>query len=105
MTIIDWTRITRDVVVLDSVVFLDGTGASVTPDSLSVALIQPWFKPEVDTVWTAASGNPPQITLAGPDADTLNALEVPPGGADLWVRAIKGGVVLAARFGRIVLHN
>lgn len=81
----------------------DEDGNAVTLTAVDVAALPPRTRPDVDTVWQAATYADGEATvlLAGPDADPDGALAVPAAGADLWLRVTDTPEVLTAKAGRI----
>jgi len=101
MNILGWSPLTRDVVKIEELSFVDADDNPVAADTIQVALVPPLSRPKAATSWTTATGSPPSVILAGSAADTGGALVLPDRGADIWVKATKAGVTLLARFGQV----
>jgi hypothetical protein len=71
-----------------TVTLADGT--KVDPSSVDVVLLLGRGTPTGDTEWTEVPLSPQgrRILVAGPDADPTDAVVIPPGGADLWIRVL-----------------
>lgn len=83
----------------------DADGAPATLTGVDVALLAPHATPTATTTWTASTpvNGKWRILLAGPDASPTDALVVPSGGADLWIRVTDVPEVDAARVERITV--
>lgn len=81
----------------------DKDGAPAVLTGVTVALLTPRTSPTAATVWTAADydAGTATVLLAGPDADDTDALVVPSGGADLWIKAADSPEIDAERVERI----
>jgi hypothetical protein len=81
-------------------------GATATLTAVDVALLLPRTTPTAATTWTAASytAGVATVLLAGPDADPTDALTVPTGGVDLWMRVVDVPEVDAERIERITVQ-
>lgn len=80
-------------------------GAPATLAGASVALLTPRATPTGATVWTAATyaDGTATVLLAGPDADATDALVIPAGGADLWIRVVDNPEIDAEKVERITV--
>ena len=80
-------------------------GGPATLTGVDVALLPPRATPDGDTTWTAAdyAAGVATVLLAGPDADDTDALVVPSGGADLWIRVTDSPEVDAERVERLTV--
>jgi hypothetical protein len=70
---------------------------------VDIALLVPGSTPKVDTTWSAAAyvNGVATVLLAGPDADDTDALVVPAGGADLWIKVTDTPEIDAEKIERI----
>lgn len=76
----------------------DGTAATLT--GVDVAILPYRTRPTAATAWTASTyaAGVATVLISGPDAGGVpNALVVPDGGGELWVRVVDAPEVDAAR--------
>lgn len=79
-------------------------GSPATLAGVDVAVLAPRRTPTATTAWTAATytAGTATVLLAGPDsAGAPDAVAVPEGGGDLWIRVLDAPEVDAARIARI----
>jgi hypothetical protein len=71
-----------------TVTLADGT--KIDPSNVHAVLILGRGTPTGDTEWIEVPLSPQgrRILVAGPDADPTDAVVIPPGGADLWIRVV-----------------
>jgi hypothetical protein len=99
---VELSRIDRQYVDIDVAATLaDGTPATLA--GIDVALLPPRVSPTATTTWAPAAyaSGTATVLLAGPDASSTDALVVPLGGADLWLRAVDNPEVTARRITRV----
>ena len=86
-----------------TVAVTDPDDEAPTIAGVDVALLAPRISPAADTVWTAATYADGEATvlLAGPEADSTDALVVPTAGADLWLRVTDDPETTATRVERL----
>jgi hypothetical protein len=82
----------------------DGTKAD--PEQVYVVLLPGRDTPDDDTPWVAVpdSQDGRRIMVAGASADPTDALVVPVGGVDLWIRTIDGPEVDVVESRRIEIY-
>ena len=80
-------------------------GSAATVEAVFVAVLAPRVTPTADTAWTSApfADDVATVLLAGPDADDTDALAIPKGDADLWVRVADTPEIQAVKAGRVTI--
>lgn len=81
----------------------DGTAATLS--GVDVAVLAPQTTPAADTTWKAANyaDGVATVLLAGSAADDTDALAIPAGGADLWIRVTDTPEIITSKAGRVTV--
>jgi hypothetical protein len=83
------SRVARKFLYPNAVVTLpDGT--KVDPQQVDIVLLSGKATPDGDTQWTPVPNTEDgyRILVAGSAADPTDAVVIPPGGVDLWIRVV-----------------